>query len=123
MKLKLDENLGKRCIEMLVSAGHDAATAQSQQLPGAGDRELIEACRAEGRSLVTLDLDFSNPLLFPPRDYAGIAVLRLPKMPTHHDLVLCVKTLIGAMTREPLNGNLWSVERGRVRIYQTPDDS
>jgi len=46
---------------------------------------------AEGRCLVTLDLDFSNPFLFPPEDYAGIVVLR-PRRLTPDELYATVNT-------------------------------
>lgn len=76
MRLKLDENLGTRSAALFRRAGHDVATVRDQRLAGAPDRKLIEICRAEGRCLVTLDLDFGNPLLFDPARYSGIAVLR-----------------------------------------------
>ena len=120
MKLKLDENLGRRCIDLLTAAGHDVATVAAQNMTSASDADLIEACRAEGRALVTLDMDFSNPLVFPPNQYEGIAVLRLRVQPSHADLIAAVRTLVGALSVEQLSGRLWSVEAGRVRIYQQP---
>jgi predicted nuclease of predicted toxin-antitoxin system len=78
LKIKLDENLGNRAIELFREAGHEVATVSEQDLGGATDDQLIEVCRKEGWVLVTLDLDFSNVLRFPPERYAGIAVLRVP---------------------------------------------
>jgi predicted nuclease of predicted toxin-antitoxin system len=72
MKMKLDENLGRRGAEIFRTAGHDVATVASQRLSGATDRELIDVCRREGRCLVTLDLDFSNPLVFSGAGFGGL---------------------------------------------------
>ncbi len=121
MKLKLDENLGTRCQELLRAAGHDVMTVADQQMTSVSDSVLIAACATEGRALVTLDLDFSNPLLFPPHKYAGIAVLRLPAKPTFNHVVRAMETLVAALQRETLTGRLWSVEIARIRIYQPPD--
>lgn len=118
MKLKLDENLGKNTAEALEQAGHDVHTVPGQRLFGAGDRTLIEICREEKRCLVTLDLEFGNPLLFRPSDYPGIAVLRLPPRPTPQDLPDAVQTLIGGLARESAVGKLWVIQRGRIREYQ-----
>lgn len=121
MKLKLDENLGRRCIEILADAGHDVATVAEQAMSSAEDRDLIEACHKEARGLVTLDLDFSNPLIFPPEQYSGIAVLRLRVTPSYADLLAAARTLVDALKREELVGRLWAVEPGRIRIYQPPE--
>src|SRR5262245_46235305 len=90
MNLKLDENLGLRCRDLALAAGHDVATVAEQNLSGAEDADVLGECHREGRALVTLDLDFSNPLVFKPSAYSGIAVLRLPRRPSHNDLVIAV---------------------------------
>jgi hypothetical protein len=118
MKLKLDENLGKTAASLLQSAGYDTQTVPGQGLSKATDREVIAACQSERRCLVTLDLDFGNPLLFDPADYAGIAVLRLPPRPVHQDLVDACNTLIAALNKRDISGKLWIVQRGRIREYQ-----
>ena len=121
MKLKLDENLGVRGVQLFHQAGHDVATVAEERLCSAPDKKLIAVCRDEQRCLVTLDLDFSNPLLFRPEEYSGIAVLRLPQKPTDRDLVDTIRTLIGGLEQGSITGRLWIVQRGRIREYQ-PDN-
>ena len=120
MKLKLDENLGTRGMETLVADGHDVCTVSIQGLTSASDEELAKRCADEGRGLITLDLDFSNPFRFPPEGGPGIAVLRGPARLTKADLDKLLKTLLIALRNQNLTGNLWIVEEGRIRVFQRP---
>ena len=118
MKLRLDENIGTRGIELLRRVGHDVATVTQQGLSSSRDENLLRVCVSEKRCLVTLDLGFSNPLVFKPSDYAGIVVLRLPPKPTPGDLLTEIRTLIGGLSQKEIKGKLWIVQRGKVREYQ-----
>ncbi len=122
MRLKLDENLGRCGIEALQVAGHDVSTVWEQGLTSAPDPEVISVCRDERRCLVTLDLDFSNPLRFRPSEYHGIAVLRLPGRPSHQKLMAVVKTLVGGLASSDVTGRLWIVQTGTIREYQPEHD-
>ena len=46
--------------------GHDVSTVPEEELCGAEDQAVFVAASEEQRTLVTLDLDFSNPIRFPP---------------------------------------------------------
>jgi hypothetical protein len=120
MKLKLDENLGRRCAQVFQEAGFDVATVPGQKLSSAGDEKVIDVCQSEQRCLVTLDHDFANPFLFPPWEYSGIAVVRFRGQPTVHDLVSLCETLAAALAQDEISGKLWIVQPGRIREYQ-PD--
>jgi predicted nuclease of predicted toxin-antitoxin system len=91
VKVKLDANLGRRGRAVFLETGHDVATASEQSLARAPDADLIEACRREGRALVTLDTDFANPLAYPPERYAGIIVLRMHQRATATDIEAVVR--------------------------------
>ena len=99
MKLKLDENLGRLVVELLRGHGHDVQTVLDERLCAAPDEDLIQVCRTERRCLVTLDLEFGNPFLFTPTEYAGIAVLRLPRRRSAGDLLETVETLMSARAK------------------------
>jgi len=122
MRLKLDENIGRRGADLFKMAGHDVATVWDQRIASATDVSLIDICRNEGRALITLDLDFANPMRFSPDLYKGIAVLRLPHQASNEDLHGVMKTLIGRLERDSLEGKLWVVQLGVVREYR-PDES
>ena len=118
MRLKLDENLGRTVVELLRRGEHNVETVRGQGLSQATDQRVIAACQSERRCLVTLDLDFAKPLLFDPREYAGIAVLRLPHRASHQDLLETCHTLIAGLTKGDVTGRLWIVQRYRIREYQ-----
>jgi predicted nuclease of predicted toxin-antitoxin system len=106
MKLELDENFGRRCSDILSSSGHDVATVTEQHMSGASDEDVIRTCHSELRCLVTLDLDFSNPLRFRPADYSGIAVIRMSGRASYTELLSAVTTFVKALETESIAGNL-----------------
>jgi hypothetical protein len=67
--------------------------------------------------LVTLDLDFANPLVYPPAGHSGVAVLRLPRKPTRADLDHLIATMAEALRGQSLERQLWIVEAGRIRVH------
>jgi hypothetical protein len=66
----------------------------------------LEAASAEGRVLVTIDLDFANPLRFPPASTAGIAVLRDRDRSGRGGLDAVVPQLITGLKTADIAGHL-----------------
>jgi predicted nuclease of predicted toxin-antitoxin system len=116
MKFKLDENLGSRTAGLIAELGHEVETVHQEKLSGTSDENLFETCVAEGRCLVTLDLDFADILHYPPEESAGIAVLRPPHAASLALLTSMVRNLLAALQKESISGRLWVVEAGRVRV-------
>ena len=122
MRLKLDENVDARLAALLRQAGHETRTVRHQRLRGTADPALYEHCTSEGHILVTLDLDFSNVLRFPPERTPGLVVLRGPDdlFPT---VRILVHTLVNALANDTPAARLWIIEPGRVRIHEATLDA
>ena len=118
MKWKLDENFGSRTAHLLLAAGHDAETVLQERLSGESDETIFGVCIRENRCLLTLDLDFADVLRFPPHTTAGIAILRLPRNPSLQLMETLVSNLLRFLQAESINGRLWIVEPGRIRIHE-----
>jgi predicted nuclease of predicted toxin-antitoxin system len=121
VKFKLDENFGQRCVALFREAGHDVATVASQRLCGTEDANLFDVCHRENRCLVTLDMDFANPMQFPPVGSPGVAVVRVPGTVTAAKLASAKGLLLETVDSRPIAGKLWIVEATRLREYQHPD--
>ncbi len=120
MKFKLDENLDSRLVPLLAEAGHDAETVLSERLAGSRDQVIDQVCVAEGRTLITLDMDFANPFRFPPGPTEGIIVMRPPR-PVVSVIRATLLSVIALLKSNPLRGSLWIVEPDRIRVYDPRD--
>jgi len=77
VKLKLDENLPSRLVEVLTALGHDVDTVRLERLIGQPDQRVWHAAQQAGRLLITQDLDFSDLRLYAPGMHHGLLLLRL----------------------------------------------
>ncbi len=117
MKFKIDENLPLKLAEALRDSGYEADTVADEGLSGASDTVISDVLKQEQRALVTLDLDFSNIRAYPPVDYFGIIILRAHLQDKHSVLELARK-FIPMLGIQSLQGSLWIVEPGRIRIRE-----
>ena len=115
MLFKLDENLPGSLVSLFASGHHDAVTVVAQDLQGASDAQVAEACRGEGRVLVTLDKGFGDIRAYPPAEYPGIIVLRLAHLDVPY-LRATISRVLRLLTDYPVENTLWIVEEGRVRF-------
>ncbi len=117
MKLKLDENVDARLAVPLRQAGHDIMTVRDQGLHAIDNPILYQHCTSEGRILVTLDLDFSNVLRYPPEQTPGLVVLRGPD-DLFTTVSILIQTLLNGLSKDIPSGHLWIVEPSRIRIHE-----
>ena len=122
MRLKTDENIGRRAVELLRAAGHDVMTVREQNLAGKPDQAIFHACCAERRTLITLDRDFGEPLRFPAEFSAGVVILELGGPASLRQIVNRIGEFMALAATRKVEGELRIVEPGRVRIRSKEDD-
>lgn len=121
MKFKLDENFGTRTQHLFQQAGHDVHTVLQEKLQGEPDEAIYLACCQENRCLVTLDLDFSDVVRFPPEKAGGIVVIRVPHNPSLRLLEQLVQSFLNYAEHASDFPQLLIVEPGRIRVHQRRD--
>ena len=115
MRFNVDDNLPDDIAEALQARGHDVETVYGEGLRGKEDPAIAVRCQQEGRTIVTLDLDFANITVYPPDEYPGLIVLRVADQSRAHVLQVFTHVL-NLIDQEPLPGHLWIVEEHQVRI-------
>jgi predicted nuclease of predicted toxin-antitoxin system len=116
-KFKIDENLPAEAAEVLRQSGHDAITVLEQGIGGSVDSSIAKVCQTEQRALITLDKDFADIRAYPPSEYNGLIVMRIPRQDKPSVLAL-VERLLPMLDQETLMQRLWIVEEQRVRIRE-----
>jgi predicted nuclease of predicted toxin-antitoxin system len=76
VKIKLDENIPRSVRTRLRELNID--TVLDEGLGGHRDEDIWAAAQADGRFLVTQDLDFSDRRKFAPGTHHGLLIVRLP---------------------------------------------
>lgn len=117
MHLLANENIPGPLVGELRAAGHDVAW-MVEDGPGTPDEPIVERAAAEGRILLTSDLDFGE-LVFrhgvPAQ--SGVILLRLPS----DSLDRFVSAAMAALnSREDWEGHFSVVELGRIRMSPLP---
>jgi predicted nuclease of predicted toxin-antitoxin system len=77
MKILLDENLPVRLIRALRALGHDVEHANTSNLAGRPDSEVLAVAQSEDRFLITQDRRFADARVFTDGAHAGVLFLRL----------------------------------------------
>jgi predicted nuclease of predicted toxin-antitoxin system len=116
--LKTDENLPLDAAVTLREHGFDVETIWDEGLSGADDAMVARRAQAEGRILLTLDLDFANIQAYPPDQHAGITVLRLG-VQDRATVITYIRRLAAMLRQRSPTGELWIIERDRVRFRRS----
>jgi predicted nuclease of predicted toxin-antitoxin system len=117
MRFIVDEDLPRSMCALLREYGHVALDVRDIGFRGAKDSEIASYAQREGLCILTGDFDFSDVRNYPPGEYAGLVILKLPRTATASTIL---QLLEGVLRQEDLvaelSGKLAIVEAGRVRI-------
>jgi predicted nuclease of predicted toxin-antitoxin system len=117
--VKLDEHLGNAHLQFLREGGYDADTVLGERLSGSADEFLWTRVVADGRLLITLDLDFSDVRRYKPGTHPGILLVRARS--TSSSAVLRVlRRVLAERPLEDLRGCLAVADEWITRIRWPP---
>jgi len=119
VRIKLDENITVEAKAPLVAAGHDVDTVIDEALAGHPDPDVLAGAVADQRALVSFDLGFGDPRVYPPGSHRGVILLRLrDQQPAN--VVALLQDLADNHDLDDLAGCIVVVTEGLVRIRR-PD--
>jgi predicted nuclease of predicted toxin-antitoxin system len=116
----IDESLPRAVTRELVAAGHDVIDARDVGLRGTPDAAVQARAAAEGRIVVSGDVDFANALRFAPGSHPGIIVLRVPNAWAPADRARRVVAVLDEILLSRVTGAIVIVDAIRVRVLAPP---
>jgi hypothetical protein len=118
MRFLIDEGLPTSAVHLLREYGHEAVHVNDLNLRGAGDDRIAAHAQRENLCIIAADLDFSDIRNYPPEEYRGLVVLRVPRSASGAFISSLIQYLIESehvLTQLP--GRLAIVEPGRIRMW------
>ena len=102
---------------LLRTLGYEVEFARDIGLAAAPDREIASRAKTTAAARLARDLDSANIRRYPPEDYAGIVVLRLPDDATARAIGAAVQRFVREEAfLAALKGRLAIIEVDRVRF-------
>lgn len=119
MKILADQHISPRTVEFLKSLGHDAVRV-SELLPrNAPDSAVLTLALAEGRAVLSQDLDFTGLIATSGNDAPSLIVLRLGSPNVEH-VNEVLKKILPMVDEAVRDGAIVSVDDRRFRIRRLP---
>ncbi len=117
MRFLVDANMPRSAVALLQSLGHAAEHVRDLGLGEAPDIQIAARARSTGAVLLTRDLDFADIRYYPPADYQGLIVMRLPDDAVTREIVnLLERFLKQTEFVALLPGHLVILEKDHVRF-------
>jgi predicted nuclease of predicted toxin-antitoxin system len=118
VRIKLDENLPHRLVQLLGDLGHDVDTVPDEGIAGRDDSVVWDRCQVHGRFLITQDLDFSDARKYVPGTHHGLLLVRIPQ-PGREALFNRVSALFSTENMEDWKGCIVTATAHKVRVRRS----
>ena len=121
MKFLADMGISQSVVRWLNEQGHDTIHARELD-PRATDAWLFERAREEGRTIITLDLDFGDILSATGYGRPSVVLFRL-RRPRSDAVREHLKHVLDSMAEALIEGAIVIVEESRIRARRLPVES
>ncbi|MDJ0863552.1 MAG: DUF5615 family PIN-like protein [Gammaproteobacteria bacterium] len=119
MKLLGDVGISMSTVRILRQQGHDIVHLREEGLQRLPDSEIMEKARAEGRVVLTFDLDFADLLALGVSTSPSVVIFRL-RDETPASVNPRLLEVLNERTKELEKGALIVVEDSRYRLRRLP---
>jgi len=117
MRFLVDEDLPRAVDNLLKQYGHEVVDVRDIGLRGAKDGEIAHYARSRNLCILSGDLGFCDIRKYPPSEYAGLAVIRIPRGATANFIVRLLESFLKKdKLISELVGKLAIVEIERIRV-------
>jgi predicted nuclease of predicted toxin-antitoxin system len=113
VKLLADENIPRSIVQWLRDQGHDVLYAAEDRVQ-TPDVELLNEAEAQGRVILSEDLDFGELIFRDPLNNHGVILMRMEKLPASVRLSRLQKAW--ATIEKSLPGKFVVVTKGKLRV-------
>lgn len=119
MRLLADMGVSMRVVESLRSAEHDVVHLRDEGLQRLPNGEIFQKAHAEGRVLMTFDLDFGEIVALSRPKIVSVILFRLHNTRSDH-VVKRLETVPTQSSDDLASGADVVVEEGRHRVRKLP---
>jgi predicted nuclease of predicted toxin-antitoxin system len=119
MRFLADMGVSLRVVEWLRAAGHDAVHLRDQGLQRLPNGDIFQKAHAEGRIVLTFDLDFGEIVAGSAGKVVSVVLFRLRN--TRSDFVIArLEAALRQSSGELQSGAVVVIEDGRHRVRKLP---
>jgi predicted nuclease of predicted toxin-antitoxin system len=119
MRLLLDQNMSASLADVLRARGYDAVHTREVGLATAEDETILDWCRAEHRTVITMDADFHALLATSSALTPSVIRVRIEGLPDEQMAAL-IDQLKTNFTREFAQGAAITIKESSIRLHLLP---